>query len=107
VPGEPDVGVRIYLGDVSVDLLRGVVIPVFVPECFGHARRVASICGGLALADCLPTVVTALTTAAAEEEIIVDLIVRSRLRAVKHRRRCAFNAYDDRPVLCIRKDMTA
>lgn len=81
--GEPDVRVGINLRDVAVDFLRRVVVAIFAAEGVADARGVAFVGGRLALTYLFPVVLAALATAAAEEEIVVDLVVCRRVGAVK------------------------
>jgi hypothetical protein len=102
---EPDVRIWIDFGHVAVDFLGGVVVTIFASEGMGHARSVAFEGRRLALAYLFPVVLTALATATAEEEIVIDLVVCCGIGAVKDRRRRAFDADNDGHVVLVRKDV--
>jgi hypothetical protein len=82
--GHPDLGIRVECCDVVVQVLGRVVVAVLLTKGSDEAGRVAGIGRGLAVADLSPQVLAALAAAAAEEQIVVDLVVCRRLGAVEH-----------------------
>lgn len=106
VSGEPHFGVRIQLSDIVIQILRGVVIAILLPQCSNQTCRVAGVCCSLTVANLPPEVLATLTAATAEEQIVVDLVIRGRLGAVEHGRRGALQSYDDRRVLRIGEDVS-
>jgi hypothetical protein len=76
VAHKPDVGIRIYLCDITINLLCSIVVAILVLQCFDHTRCVAAKGRRLAVAYLQPTVSSALATTAGEEEVVVDLVVR-------------------------------
>jgi hypothetical protein len=71
-----------------VEVLSSIVVAVLLTQGRDQTCRVASVGRGLAIADLSPQVLAALTAAAAEEEVVVDLVVCSRLGTVEHGWRC-------------------
>lgn len=86
---QPDIGLRVEQRHISVYLLSRIIVPVLILQCFRDTGRVALVCRGLTIADLMPCQLSTLSTTAAEEEVVVDLIIRGRVRAIKHGRRCA------------------
>lgn len=88
-----------------IEILRRVVVAVLVAKGLNETGRVAGVGRGLAVADLSPHELAALATAAAEEQIVVDLVVGRGFRSVEHGRRCALQPDDNRRVLGIREDV--
>lgn len=86
VSGEPDVRVGIESGDIMVQLLRGAVIMILLLQVLDETCRIARECRRLTVADLVPEEGASLGTTAREEQIVVDLVVRRRICAVKHGR---------------------
>lgn len=105
--GKPHVRVRIDFRDVSVQFDRSSVVTVLLLQGLDQAGLVACKRIGVAIADLLPQVLTTLTTATAEEKVVVDFVVRCRFLSIKHCSRCAFQADDDRGVVLVCKYMTS
>jgi hypothetical protein len=62
-----------------VEILSRIVVPILVPQSRDETGRVALVGRGLTVANLSPEELSALSAAAAEEEIVVDLVVRGRL----------------------------
>jgi hypothetical protein len=88
-----------------VEVLSSIVVAVLLTQGRDQTCRVASVGRGLAIADLSPQVLAALTAAATEEEVVVDLVVGGRLGAVEHGGRCALQADDNRRVLRVGEDV--
>lgn len=84
--GKPDVGIGVDFRHVAVDFLGGVVVSILVSKGMSNAGRVAFVRRRLAFADLLPSVLTSLTAAAAEEEIVIDFVVGGCFRPIEHGR---------------------
>lgn len=105
--GEPDIGVWVEFGDVAVEFGGGLIIPVLSSESLDEAGLVASESGRGAITDLSPQVMAALGATAAEEEIIVDLVLGGRAGTVEDGGGGAFESDDDRLVALICEDVTA
>jgi hypothetical protein len=90
-----------------VQILCSVVVAVLLAKGSDETGRVAGEGRGLTVADLSPQVLAALTAAAAEEQVVVDLVVCSRLGAVEHGGRRALQAYDDGRVLGVGEDVAS
>ena len=95
VAREPDVGIRVELGDVGVELTRGLVVAALLPQRLHDARVVAGVGARRAVAHLVPGPGALLGAAAAEEEVVVDLVVGGRAISVKHGGRCALQPDHD------------
>jgi hypothetical protein len=86
VASQPNLGIRVECSHVVVEVLGGIVVPVLLLESSNEAGGVACVRRGLAITDLTPQKLTALAAAAAEEKVVVDLVVGSGVRAVEHGR---------------------
>lgn len=107
MPTQPNIGIRVDARDIPIDLLCSVVIPILVPQRLGHTGRVALVRARLAVAHLMPCILPALSTATTEEQVIVDLVVCSRVCPIKDSWSGALDPDHDRLILCIGKDMPA
>ena len=107
VASHPYLGIGIQSCNVVVEVLGSIVVPVLRPQSRDETGRVAFVGRGLTVANLSPEELSALSAAAAEEEIVVDLVVGSRLRTIEDSRRCSFQAYDNGGVLRVGKDVSA
>jgi hypothetical protein len=80
----PDLSVGVECCDVVIQILCSVVVVVLLAEGGNKTGRVAGVGRSLTVADLAPKILPALAAAAAEEQVVVDLIVGSRVRAVEH-----------------------
>jgi hypothetical protein len=62
-----------------IEVLSSIIIPVLVAQSCYKTGRVAFVGRGLTVANLSPEELSALSAAAAEEEIVVDFVIRSRL----------------------------
>ncbi len=90
VPGEPDICVWVPLGNVMVQILGSPIVVALLIQRLPHTSRIASISIAFAIADLLPRPVPALTATAGGEEVVVQLVVSSRVCTVKDSHGCAF-----------------
>jgi hypothetical protein len=104
---EPDIRVWVDVRHVPVYLLRGVVVAVLILQCLRDASRVAFVGRSLAIADLVPRILSSLAAATTEKKVIIDLVVRSRLRAIENCRTRAFDPNNNRLVLRVGKDMAS
>ena len=102
---QPNIGMRIESGYIVVEILGGIVVPVLLFKGSNEAGGVACVCRGLTVADLAPQKLAALTAAAAEEEIVVDLVVGGSIGTVEHGRRGSLETDDDCRVVCISEDV--
>jgi hypothetical protein len=86
VSREPYVCQRIYLRYVSIYLLGSIVIPILVLQSFHNTGRIASECRRLAVAYLQPTITSTLSAAAAEEQVVVYLVVCRGPGSIENRR---------------------
>lgn len=107
VTGKPDVRVWVSFRDVMVQIASRKVIMALLPQALDQAGRVASVRVGHAIADLLPAVRSSLATATRAEQIVVQLIITSSLCAIKDGHGCTLQAYDNSPVILVRKDVAA
>lgn len=104
--GQPHVGIRVELRYIGVQLPRSLIIPVLVPESVGDAGVVARVSPGRAVAHWPHRPRGLLSAAAAEEQVIVDLVVGRRAISVKHSGRGPLQSDDDSRVILVSPDMT-
>lgn len=98
MPCQPDVRVRIDLGHIGVEVYGGPVIFVLIIHRLHDASQVGGKEGALAVTDLPPKVRASLATAATEEQVVIDLIIRCGASSVKKSRGCAFQGYHNRAV---------
>lgn len=103
----PNLGIRIQCRDIVVQVLSSVIVSVLLAKGRDEAGGVAGEGRGLTVADLSPQVLPALAAAAAEKQIVVDLVVCSRLGTIEHGGRCTLQAYDDCRVLGISEDVAS
>jgi hypothetical protein len=80
----PNLGIRIQSGDIVVQVLGSVVVAVLLAQCSNETGRVAGVGRRLTVADLSPQILPTLTAAAAEEQVVIDLVICSRLGPIKH-----------------------
>lgn len=88
VAGHPDFGIGVNCSHIVVEVLGSVVVAVLLAQGSDEAGGIASVGRGLAVADLSPEKLASLAAAAAEEEVVVDLVVCGRVGAVEHGWRC-------------------
>jgi hypothetical protein len=87
--------------------LGSLVVVSFVSQILDQAGRVASKGRRLTIADLLPHGLTTLTAATASKQVVVELVVSSRVCTIKDSRRGSFEANNDGLVLGVCEDMAA
>ena len=102
---KPDIRVGVDFCDVSVKLGGGLIVPIFLSQSPNEAGLVAGEGGGGAVADLFPKVVASLSAAAAEKEVVVDLILGGGAGAVEDCRGGTFKRDDDGSVISVGKYM--
>lgn len=80
---QPNVGSRIELGDIVIKVLSGGVVASLVSHGGDQTSRVAGVGTGLTVTDLAPQILPALAAAATEVQIVVDLVISGRARAVE------------------------
>ena len=80
---EPNVSVRVNLGNIAVNFLGSIVVAVLVLQRLDNAGRIALEGRSLAVTDLMPGVLPALATATAEEQVVVDFVVCGGLGTVE------------------------
>ena len=70
-----------------IKIANSPVVVTLLSQRFDKASRVACICRRHAIADSFPQILATLAAAAGTEEIVVELVVAGRIRAVKY---CSF-----------------
>ena len=103
--GHPDLGIGVQRRDVVIQVLGSVVVAILVAQGGDETGRVARVGRRLAVADLAPQKLAALAAAAAEEKIVVDLVVGRRFGAVKHGGRGALETDDHGCVVSVREDV--
>ena len=76
--------IRVHGCHIAVQTPGRSIVSVLLLETFLQASQVASICTRSTVAYLTVESTSLLTTATAEEEVIVDLVVRGGLGAVEH-----------------------
>ena len=103
----PNIGVRIKLSDVGIEVNGCSVVAVLSLDCLNKTSLVAGVCTGRAVTYLAPEVLTSLATAAAEEEVVIELVSRGRAVSIKDSWRCALQANNDGLVVLVRKDVAS
>lgn len=67
-----------------VQIQGSIVVAILLAQSGDKTGRVARVGSRLAVANLAPQILAALSTAAAEEEVVIDFVVGGGLRAVKH-----------------------
>lgn len=104
---QPDVRLGVQFGHVGIQVQRGTVVSILVAQLLHQARLIAGVHGRRAVADLPPQIIPALATAAAEEEVVVDLVVDLSSATVVDGARRALEGHDDGRIGLVGKDMTA
>lgn len=103
---EPNVGIWILLSDVGVELASRGIVTVLLLQRRPYARVVAGIRARGTVADLVPRPLPLLSAAAAEEQVVVNLVVGCCALAVKDGRGCPLEADYDGGVGLIGPDVT-
>lgn len=82
--GHPNICVRVDGGDVVIEVLHGIIVMILSLQSLDQARRVAGVRRSLAIADLEPKERASLAATAAEEEVVIDFVVRRSICAVKN-----------------------
>lgn len=102
---QPDVGIRIELGYIGVQLPRSLVISILVLERLHNARVVARIGGSGAITNRPHGKRCLLSAAAPKEQVVIDLVVGCRPIPVEHSWRCPLQSDHDCRVILIGPNM--
>lgn len=95
VTGNPDIGIRIKLSDVTIELSSSLVVPVFVAQGHSDTSVIAAVgpCGTVTNLPIRP--LSLLRTATTEEKIVIDFVICCCSITIKNGGRGAFQADDD------------
>lgn len=102
---DPDVGFRVEFRHIGIELSSSLVIPVLCIQSLSYTGVVALVCTRRTIAYLVPRPLALLGTTAAEEQVIVFLIVRRGAFAIKNSWRCAFETDHDSRVGFISPNM--
>jgi hypothetical protein len=105
--GHPHLGVWIELSDVGIQLSSGLIISTLVTQCLHHTGIVARIGAGGAAADLMPCPRSLLGTAAAKEEVVVQLVVGRGTITIEYGWRSSLETDDDGIILLIGPDVSS
>lgn len=103
----PNVGIWVNLGDILIQVEGTVVVVVLLLQALGKTGRVAGITARLAVAYWGIQIGLALTTATAEEKIVIFPVAATRAGTAKEGQGCALDADDDGLVDFICEDVTS